>query len=213
MLHLKDNVFRDLLAASRARDLEKELATALKRFVFRYLRGDDCPISPDLPIVMSGYEELVSRDDAIIKLLPDNMLVGHAYDAFFLMTEGLSRERRKLAESSNHQPDRGEDMNEEEKREVDKAIALSLQPQPPGGKSEDEFEDDLYSLPPSATQDDSTAQTDTSLPPSTQGDRASQIDFDVASSDGSDEFFEADENFDENSAGEDSADNSSDEER
>jgi len=131
--------------------------------VFRYLRGDGCPIPPDAPIKESGYEELVSRNDTIIDLLPDRLLVEHAYDAFLLLSKRSSLQRRKSVESSHRQHDRNGNIDEEEEREIKEAIALSMQPR----NYDDDYDDDLYSP---ITHDDRAAQTETDVTLSDKND-------------------------------------------
>ena len=101
----------------RAADLKKEVVTALKRFVFRYLRDDGCSIPANVPIT-SGYEELVSANESIITLLPKRLLVGHALDAFLRLT---GEPQSQLGGRTQH----GEDLNEEEQLNIQDVQGLS----------------------------------------------------------------------------------------
>ncbi|RUS34694.1 hypothetical protein BC938DRAFT_479135 [Jimgerdemannia flammicorona] len=121
MLPLKDHVGRDLTAACHAASLTDTVATALKRFVFRHLRDSGCTIPADASI--DDYAELVSRDEAIIAVLPPDLLVGHTLEAFLLLT----KKRQAPPPPQAQQNEADETMDPEERRQLEEALHLSMQ--------------------------------------------------------------------------------------
>ncbi|RUS21204.1 hypothetical protein BC937DRAFT_93350 [Endogone sp. FLAS-F59071] len=119
MLPLRDHVGRDLIMNCQGKNLT-DVATVLKRFVFRHLRDSGCTIPANVSIVLGGYEELVSHNGVIIAMLPEDLLVGQALEGYLLLTG-----KRQIAQVQQHEAD--DDLDGEERRQLEEAIHLSLQ--------------------------------------------------------------------------------------